>query len=238
MSIEAMPAEISKAVIAMMAKVGYIQKTGNNSFHNYKYVSIEDVLEKVQPALTDCGLVITQDEASHAIIAEGNLMEATYAFGLSHISGKQWGPIRHTGLASVRNSKGGFDDKALNKCHTAARKYFILGLFQIPTGLEADVDEEEDKPHAPAPRPQAAPQRTAAPQTKEGKTPVQEWVENQTGVIRALSSAQALARWEDTNEATLARLKKADPKAHSDLEALLLDMRAKLTRPALLDAAE
>jgi len=49
-------------------------------------------------------------------------------------------------LSSLRNSKGGYDDKALNKCHTTARKYFILGLFQIPTGLADDADAEEDKP--------------------------------------------------------------------------------------------
>ena len=221
---EAMPEAVAKAIVAMMVKVGYVQKKGENKFHGYKYASIEDVLEKVQPALTDCGLVITQDELAHDVIAEGQLMEATYAFSLSHISGAQWGPIRHTGLASLRNTKGGYDDKALNKCHTAARKYFILGLFQIPTGLAADADDEEDKPViapvAPAPRP-------AAPQSKTATSPAEEWAGKQSTVIRTLSMAQ-LNEWEKKNEPTMNRLKGANQKAFEALETVIGDRRQEL----------
>ena len=141
--------KIAEAVLKVMSQVGYVQKKGVNSFQNYKYASIEGILEKVQPALVDCGLVIVQSEISHEIVAEGNMMEAVYEFTLHHSSGETSTPIRQTGLSSLRNSKGGYDDKALNKCHTTARKYFILGLFQIPTGLADDADAEEDKPAAP-----------------------------------------------------------------------------------------
>ena len=202
---DAMPKEIAEAVIAMMVKVGYVQKTGTNDFHKYKYAKIETLLEKAQPALTDVGLVIAQDELSHAVIAEGNLMEANYAFTLHHKSGVSWGPIKHTGLASVRNSKGGYDDKALNKCHTAARKYFILALLQVPTGEHADTDEEEDKPELP----KTAPQRTAAPQSKTAATPAEEWAGKQTIMIRALSGSNAIDEWIKKNEAHLDRLAKS-----------------------------
>ena len=151
-----MPKEVTEAVIQMMKRVGYIQKTGKNEFHGYKYASIEGVLEKVQPALVECGLTISQNEVSHAIVGGDNLMEATYEFVLSHSSGVQSSPIRHTGLAALRNSKGGYDDKALNKCHTAARKYFILGMFQIPTGLDADAEEDKPVVEPPDPAIQAA----------------------------------------------------------------------------------
>ena len=138
--------KIAEAVLKVMGQVGYVQKKGINTFQNYKYASIEGILEKVQPALVDCGLMIVQSEISHEIVAEGNMMEAVYEFTLHHASGEVSSPIRQTGLSSLRNSKGGYDDKALNKCHTTARKYFILGLFQIPTGLADDADAEEDKP--------------------------------------------------------------------------------------------
>ena len=138
--------KIAEAVLKVMGQVGYVQKKGVNTFQNYKYASIEGILEKVQPALVDCGLMIVQSEISHEIVAEGNMMEAVYEFTLHHASGEVSAPIRQTGLSSLRNSKGGYDDKALNKCHTTARKYFILGLFQIPTGLADDADAEEDKP--------------------------------------------------------------------------------------------
>ena len=78
-----MPKEVTEAVLNVMKEVGYIQKTGDNKFHGYKYASIEGVLEKVQPALVKCGLAIAQSEVSHSITAEGNLMEAVYEFTLS-----------------------------------------------------------------------------------------------------------------------------------------------------------
>jgi hypothetical protein len=48
-----------------------------------------------------------------------------------------------TGMSRCRDSKGGFDDKSMNKCHTAARKYFLLALFQIPTGDIDDADSAD-----------------------------------------------------------------------------------------------
>lgn len=140
-----MPQAIAEAVAAIMAKVKNVEKHGENKFHNYKFAKVEDLLFQVQPALAEAGLVITQDEVSHEVLSDA-LMLSTYAFSLSHKSGVTWGPVHHTGMASLRNTKGGFDDKALNKCHTAARKYFILGLFQIPAGDLPDADTEEDKP--------------------------------------------------------------------------------------------
>jgi len=69
-----------------------------------------------------------------------------YAFTVAHVSGEIWPrPLRQTGVSTCRNSKGGWDDKSLNKCHTAARKYFPLALFQIPTGEEADADQGENE---------------------------------------------------------------------------------------------
>jgi hypothetical protein len=148
-----MPKPIAEAVGAIMLKVKNVEKHGENKFHNYKFARVEDLMFQVQPALAEAGLVITQDEVRHEIVSDA-LMLATYAFSLSHKSGVTWGPVHQTGMASLKNSKGGYDDKALNKCHTAARKYFILGLFQVPAGDLPDADTEEDKP-APQARPEA-----------------------------------------------------------------------------------
>lgn len=146
-----MPAPIAAAVIAIMKTVKNVEKHGENKFHNYKFAKVEDLIFQVQPAMADAGLIITQDEIGHEIVADA-LMLATYGFGLSHEIGVTWAaPTRQTGMASLKNTKGGYDDKALNKCHTAARKYFILGLFQIPAGDLPDVDVEEERPQAPAP---------------------------------------------------------------------------------------
>lgn len=153
----AMPKEISEAVTKVMGAVGYLEKKGENKFHNYKFAAVGDLLAKVQPALVAAGLVIVQDETDHRLIADGAVMTATYQFTLAHTSGAEWAnKPRHTGMANAKNTKGGFDDKALNKCHTAARKYFLLALFQIPTGDLPDVDNEEEAAPAGSPSPRRA----------------------------------------------------------------------------------
>lgn len=145
-AIAMMPKEIGEAINAIMSSVDYIQKKGENSFHNYKFAAVGDVLAKIQPAMAAQGLIIVQHEIRHALVANDSVMTASYQFILCHKSGATWDAAAvHTGMATARNTKGGFDDKALNKCHTAARKYFLLSLFQIPTGDMADADGDEDR---------------------------------------------------------------------------------------------
>ena len=228
------PRAVAEAIVRMMDEVGYVQKKGDNKFHGYKYVSIEGVLEKVQPALVKCGLVITQSEISHAIVGDGNLMEAVYEFRLVHTSGECSEPIRHTGLASLRNTKGGYDDKALNKCHTAARKYFILGIFQIPTGLEEDPDAEEDKPHSK----QESPRRDA-PAPKPDDNTAQEkalkWVADAKVAIKAIRTESSIMRWEEINSPSIARLQENYGDLFKDIMQAIVDQRAAVQ---VKDAAE
>jgi len=155
---------VIEAVQAIMSEVGSVEKRGNNSFHNYSYATAADVLHKLQPLMAKAGLVVFQHQKTLTMLGDGSAMAIEYEFTLAHSSGDIWEekPV-HTGVATAKNSKGGFDDKAANKCHTAARKYFLLALFQIPTGDYADADADSDapqtKPEAPkqqAPKPQPA----------------------------------------------------------------------------------
>src|SRR5260370_25590541 len=105
---------------------------------------MQDILQEITPLLGKHGIVIFQSETERAMFDEDNVIDVEYPFTVAHVSGEQWPqPLRQTGVSMCRNSKGGWDDKSLNKCHTAARKYFLLALFQIPTGDEADADRGE-----------------------------------------------------------------------------------------------
>jgi hypothetical protein len=96
------------------------------------------------------GIVIFQSETGRAMFDDDNVIAVEYSFTVAHASGESWPhAIKQTGVSTCRNSKGGWDDKSLNKCHTAARKYFLLALFQIPTGEEDDADQG-DRRLAPA----------------------------------------------------------------------------------------
>jgi ERF superfamily len=139
------PATLVGAIAAVMGEVHTVAKHGVNEFHRYRYAKMEDILKEITPLLGKHGLVIFQNETGRAMFDEDNVIAVEYSFTVAHVSGETWPqPLRQTGVSTCRNSKGGWDDKSLNKCHTAARKYFLLALFQIPTGEEDDADQGDN----------------------------------------------------------------------------------------------
>jgi hypothetical protein len=133
------------AIAAVMNEVHVVAKRGENEFHRYRYATMGDILKEVTPLLGRHGIVIFQSETGRAMFDDDNVIAIEYAFAVAHASGETWPHvIKQTGVSTCRNSKGGWDDKSLNKCHTAARKYFLLALFQIPTGEEDDADQDKN----------------------------------------------------------------------------------------------
>src|SRR6516162_654462 len=144
-------AQLTTAIAAVMQEIDTVAKRGENAFHRYRYARMEDILKEVTPLLGKHGIVIFQSETGRAMFDNDNVIAIEYAFTVAHASGETWPhTLRQTGVSTCRNSKGGWDDKALNKCHTAARKYFLLALFQIPTGEEEDADRGENERPVPA----------------------------------------------------------------------------------------
>src|SRR5712675_2736946 len=141
------------AIAVVMNEVHVVAKRGENEFHRYRYATMGDILKEITPLLGRHGIVIFQSETGRAMFDDDNVIAVEYAFTVAHASGETWPHvIKQTGVSTCRNSKGGWDDKSLNKCHTAARKYFLLALFQIPTGEEDDADQG-DRRTAPAQEP-------------------------------------------------------------------------------------
>jgi hypothetical protein len=220
--------EIIKSISNVMAQVGSVKKEGTNQFHNYKYAAAADVLHKLQPLLAKEGLVIFQNERERSFIEGGAILSVTYEFTLAHKSGELWPEkIVRTGMAPARNSKGGFDDKALNKCHTAAHKYFHITLFEIPTGDYDDADADEDKP--------AATTRQAAPRQIKAAPPIEPPVNPETGevgphtitaademawgglfvaAVNVAKSEDEIDEWLASNAAGLSTLESAAPKIY------------------------
>jgi ERF superfamily len=134
------------AIAAVMNEVHVVAKRGENEFHRYRYATMGDILKEITPLLGRHGIVIFQSEVGRAMFDDDNVIAVEYAFTVTHASGETWPHvIKQTGVSTCRNSKGGWDDKSLNKCHTAARKYFLLSLFQIPTGDEEDDTDRGDE---------------------------------------------------------------------------------------------
>lgn len=145
---------IATALAAITAEVGIVSKKGYNKFHGYKYAAMGDVLEKLTPLIGKHGIIIMQTEVpdGRKMLDDGRAVAVEYEFTIAHSSGEIWPDRpRQTGLCRARDSKGGFDDKCFNKTHTAARKYFLLSLFQVATGEEDDADTENGTIRRPAP---------------------------------------------------------------------------------------
>jgi hypothetical protein len=137
--------EIAKAISKVMTEVGTIKKGGHNDFFNYDYARMEDLLQAVTPLMGKYGLAVIQNEVEIRPIE--NRVTVTYEFTVMHESGQVFPEKpRFTGVSLARDRKGNWDDKAINKCHTAARKYFLLSLFQVPAGDfdDADIEETEE----------------------------------------------------------------------------------------------
>jgi ERF superfamily len=226
---------IAKGISGVMAEVGTIHKGGWNQFHRYHYARMEDLLQALTPLIGKHGLAIIQNEVEIKQIE--NRVAVTYEFSIIHSSGEMWPERpRFTGMCIARNSKGDWDDKALNKCHTSARKYFLLGLFQVPSGDFDDADEDanqrQDRRPVPGPKTQQVPPQSAGPKP-EGRadrsvpgpkqspevvetgphkivlglgTGADQWASAYIKAIGTATTTDELAAWEETNDATLAQL--------------------------------
>src|SRR5262249_46059763 len=173
-----------------MNEVHVVAKRGENEFHRYRYATMGDILKEITPLLGRRGIVIFQSEVGRAMFDDDNVIAVEYAFTVAHVSGETWPHvIKQTGVSTCRNTKGGWDDKSLNKCHTAARKYFLLALFQIPTGEEDDGDRGENQRR----KPQAT--------TKQDQAPA---FNRLRGELDAITSVGDLQQWADDNGALIA----------------------------------
>jgi hypothetical protein len=135
-----MSAKIATALHAVMSKVGYIQKQGENTFHGYKYASEADLLEKLRPAMIEEGLLLIPSIESVSSIDEYGNTTVLVAYTLLHRDGDVWPhQIRAAGCGGDRN-KTGVGDKGLYKALTGANKFLLFKLFQIESGDDPEND--------------------------------------------------------------------------------------------------
>lgn len=142
-----MSAKITAALHAVMSEVGYVQKTGKNAFHGYKYAGEADLLEKLRPAMLNHGLLLIPSVTDISPIDEHGNTTVRLEYTLVHKDGDVWPhPIGAVGTGNDRN-KNGVGDKGTYKAITGANKYLLFKLFQIETG--DDPEEAEEPPPKP-----------------------------------------------------------------------------------------
>ena len=135
-------AVILRAMNAVMQEAGYVQKTGENTFHGYRYASEADVLERLRPAMVKHGLILIPSvQQVSSIDTHGNTTVSVH-YTLAHVSGAIWPqPIIAAGCGNDRSKSGTFGDKGLYKALTGANKYMLFKLFQIETGNDPEESQ-------------------------------------------------------------------------------------------------
>jgi ERF superfamily len=217
--------EVVGAIAAVMSEIQPVEKGGKNQFHDYKYARMQDILQALTPLMGKHGIVVFQYEAARNMFDDGKVMAITYDFIVAHKSGQTWiNPVPQTGMSPCRTSKGTFDDKSFAKCHTSARKYFLLSLFQIPTEDE-DADEgPKQRSATPVPGPTGHVPPYYIEPTK-GETP-KSWATKYRGAIKHAKSRAELDEWDNLNDGLLASLDEKNAALYQEVMADVAALQA------------
>lgn len=221
---------IAGAISSVMSEVGTIEKRGYNDHFKYHFARMEDVLEALTPLMGKHGLAIFQNELK--IVMEGSRMAVEYEFSVIHKSNERWPPLKQTGSAIARDRQGNLDDKAIAKCHTQARKYFLLGLFQVPAGEFPDSDGDangKDKKSVPGPSSEGqrfgpdekikTPQEMTGPHKlalPAGAT-ADQWANAYLRTLGSAKSVEELQAWDQFNDDYLQRISDKYPEIYKML---------------------
>lgn len=155
---------LAAALCAVMGEVPYVQKTGRNEFHRYKYASDADLLAALQPAMAKHGVAWLLERVE-PVYAEGpqdrkgkgqRYTDLVVTYRVAHADSDQTLTVQSVGTGLDGEDKGGY--KAL----TGALKYALRQTFLLPTGDDPEKDED-------APEPQ---RRRAPPKVQVTGTPL------------------------------------------------------------------
>jgi hypothetical protein len=162
---------IIQALLKCQMAVESIPKTGTAPavMGGFKFAEVGAVVAAARAAMIDNGLLLTARVSSDVTphIDEQGITHVLYTFDLWHESGECIEDISSIyAHGGDRNSKGGWGDKGGNKASTAAQKYGIIRLFNIPT-VDDDSDghalPETERPARRAPARRAAPRPAPSP---------------------------------------------------------------------------
>jgi hypothetical protein len=220
-----MTAKIAAALHEVMSKVGYVQKTGRNSFHNYRYAGEADLLAVLRPAMVDAGLLLIPSVVDHSPIDEHGNKDVVIEYTLAHRDGDVWPhKVRAIGTGNDKN-KNGVGDKGTYKALTGANKYLLFKLFQIETGddPEKDGDEEQEgskRPPANGNKPAPTPPPPPKTERDELVESLRKYAQTIREAILTAPDAHTVATiWGEEKDA-LAELKTKSEKAHAHLVAV------------------
>ena len=158
---DAMPKEIASAIVSVMGKVERLGKDTRNEHGRYNYVSVDSFFEQIGHLMSDAGIFVVLNEVASSVENRESIdsygkakisawLNCEYEAIIYHASGVSYGPIKRT-IQVVASGP-----QAYGSAMSFVEKYFLRGLFKIPTG---EPDADADVQHG---LPEKSPQRRAA----------------------------------------------------------------------------
>lgn len=174
-------AKLFAKVAKVMTAVRTLPKDGTNTFDRYNYITGDAVFERIGQAM-----------ASVNLAAIPSVVELTTEVGKSSNDKPMLRTVIHGQITLADGDTGetwtsdwygeGADrgDKSINKAMTAMMKYYLLRLFMVGSGEDADEESPEvtkqpakqqqtQRQAAPAPQPQAQHRQPEAPTNGNGE---------------------------------------------------------------------
>lgn len=151
---------IAAKMVKIAADCAYLPKNGVNSFHNYRYATASDLMEKINAAfvkynvasVVNSEIVDMRDSVSKSGNSEHIVTVRTTVTLIDCDSGET---LKIVGLGSGVDAGG---DTAVPKALTCSLKYCYLMSFAIATGYEdPEADSETDIRNAPQTAPISKP---------------------------------------------------------------------------------
>lgn len=135
-----------KKIAEITAEIGVVQKSGYNSFHKYKYVTEADIVAEVRQKMAKRHLALFPSAGPVHLAGD----TAFYTVAFTIVDGES-GEREAFAIPCAGQDKG---DKGPYKAMTGAMKYALCKLFQIETGDDPELSEEDkpakqQKPEAP-----------------------------------------------------------------------------------------
>ncbi len=180
-----MPGDIVEAVTQVTENAKSLVRDKDNNFAGYKFVSHDQIKDKVGKLMAAAGITLVCDEVS-ADVAD-KYLKCHYEIWIYHKSGSSYGPIHRRVMVSANGPQ------AFGIAASYVQKYFLRDLFQIPTG-EKETDLEPD---------------IELPDTNKVKVDVEKLYEEMKTDLEACESLQDIDDWADLYRPQKSLLRKA-----------------------------
>lgn len=123
--------------IELVKESEYVQKTGQNSFHKYTYITEADMLNALRPKMAELGLLF-YPKVAEVLGNSGSVITVLYTYVLVDAdSGEE---VSMQVVAQGADSQ----DKGAYKAATGARKYALRQLVLVSTGDDPEEDSDSE----------------------------------------------------------------------------------------------